>query len=243
MKPFKSQPLWIAALLLAATTVASAQPVVVEDREPTLVVTGRGQVQAAPDRAIVSFGAVAQAEDAATAQVEVNEIMQAAIDAIKGEDIEDNKLSTSNLNLHPIYDQKSSRERVTAYRASYTLTVVVDDIEKAGDVIDAGLESGINQFQGVRFTLKDDTAARIDALKQASKDAATKAEAIADALGVKILGVKRITESGDYYQPPQPMYAVRGGMAMAAEMDTPVQAGELNINASVTVEYEIAPAE
>jgi len=248
MKPFHVRTFCTAAVLLAAATLAHAQAVMVEDREPMLIVTGRGQATAEPDRAIVSFGAVAESEEAAAAQIEVNEIMRDAIKAITREGIDEKKLSTSNLVLTPIYDQRKSATdgqtypRIRAYRASYTLTVVVDEIDKAGDVIDAGLASGINQFQGVQFTMKDDTAARAEALKQAAADAKRKAETIAAAMGVKLVSVKRITESGDYYPPPRPMYAVRA-MAAEADMATPVQAGELTIGANVTVEYVIGAAE
>ncbi|MCC6683385.1 MAG: SIMPL domain-containing protein [Phycisphaeraceae bacterium] len=235
--------LWVTsiALLLAATAVADDM---VSPR-PMLSVTGRGEVTVEPDRAIVSFGAVVQSEEAAAAQDQVNETMSDTIDAITRLGVARNKLSTSDLTLQPVYESSRSSaprtSKVVAYRAAYMLTVVVDDIDKTGDVIDAGLSSGVNQFHGVQFTLKDDSAARNEALKQAVASARSKATAIADAMEVKLDYPLRISEGGDYSPMPRPMHAGGRAVMATAEFDTPVQAGELTISATVSVDYAINP--
>ncbi len=239
----RTNVLWVTsiALLLAATALADDM---VTPR-PMLSVSGRGEVTVEPDRAIVSFGAVVQTEEAAAAQEQVNETMSDTIDAITRLNIPRNKLTTTDLMLQPIYEPARAAAgrtpKVTAYRASYTLTVVVDDIAKTGDVIDAGLSSGVNRFQDVQFTLKDDSAARNEALKQAVASARSKAAAIAEAMDVKLQYPLRISEGGDYGPMPRPTRAGGRAMMAAAEFDTPVQAGELTISASVSVDYAIDP--
>lgn len=234
-------PIVFAVLIACASGPAAlAQPVADDDPRPTLIVTGRGEVTMQPDRAIVSLGVVAESAEAAAAQERVNEVMTDVIDAITDLDIPRNKLSTSNLSLQPIYsrvrpDIANQEPQITGYRASYTLSVVVDEIDAAGDVVDAGLNAGANQLQGVQFTLQDDVEARLEALRQASADAESKAAVIAGAMGVELDHVKRITEAPQFM--PYPTAGVR---VMSMEAASPIEAGELTITAQLTVEYVIA---
>jgi uncharacterized protein YggE len=116
--------------------------------------------------------------------------------------------------------------------------VRVDDLAKIGAVIDAGVDAGVNQMQGVSFSIKDDLPQRQDALKKAAVQARTKAQAIAEAMGVSLGGVMEVME-GDAGGGPRPM------MEMARMSDSggaPIQPGELQVEASLTVRFRIAEA-
>ncbi len=215
------------------------------EQPPLLTVTGEGEVQVPPDRAIVSFGVVAQSEEAAAAQEQVNELAAEVIDEIKDAGVAEKHIQTTNLSLQPIYDHHKTPmgpnqvPKIRAYRASYTVTVTVEQIEKAGDVIDAGLGAGANQFHGITFTLKDDSAARQTALQKAAGDARAKAKTISEAMGVGLVGVYSIDE-GVSFDRPMPMHA----RAMAMEADAmgggaSVQPGQLTVRATMTVRYRI----
>jgi len=235
-----------AVLVLAAIAAALvAAPAVADDDDgddgPTLVVTGEGSVDVTPDRAIVSFGVVAESEEAAAAQLQVNDTMADAIKAVKKAGIPDTHIATTGLQLHPRYKHNKStgQSSIDGYRASMTLSVTVDKIDQAGEVIDAALEAGVNQFQGITFTVKDNAAAQQVALAAAAASARGKAKAIADAMGVKLAGVAHIAEDAAGHRPPQPYPAARMAMADAA-VATPVQPGQLTITAQLTVTYRIA---
>jgi len=215
------------------------------DDVPLLTVTGEGEVRVPPDRAIVRFGVVAQSEEAAAAQEQVNDAVADVIDQIKDAGVADKHIQTTDLSLGPIYDHsKSSRgehqaPKIRAYRASYTVTVTVERIDNAGDVIDAGLEAGANQFHGIQFTLKDDSAARQTALQQAAGDARAKAKTISEAMGVGLIGVQSIDE-GVSLDRPRPMHARAMAMeADAARAGASVQPGQLTVRATLTVRYRI----
>jgi uncharacterized protein YggE len=230
-------------LLLAFAPLALAEDD--DEQPPLLTVSGEGEVQVPPDRAIVRFGVVAQSEEAAAAQEQVNELAAEVIDEIKDAGVADKHIQTTNLSLQPIYDRgKSSMgpdnvPRIRAYRASYTVTVTVERIDNAGNVIDAGLGAGANQFHGIQFTLKDDAAARQTALQKAAADARAKAKTISEAMGVGLVGVQSIDE-GVSFDHPRPRHA----RAMAAEADAmgggvSVQPGQLTVRATLTVRYRI----
>jgi uncharacterized protein YggE len=218
-----------------------------QQRPPLLTVSGRGESSAKPDRAIVRLGAVAQANAAREAQEQVNEIVQKSLDAIKKLGIPEDKITTVGLSLFPVYAQQNPQPnqqwiepKIIGFRATNTVQVVVDDLTKVGDVIDAGVTAGANNLEGLTFELKNDKDARQAALAQAAGDARSRANVIAKALDVTIDGIESINEGGVIIQPPQPYLARAfegGGAAMVA--GTPVQPGQVNLDATVTVAFRI----
>jgi uncharacterized protein len=236
----------IGALLLAAALPSSAQnePGRAPDRR-TLTVTGTGEASAAPDRALVRLGAIAQAPEAAAAQTSVNEVMQKALGLIQKVGIDRRAIRTSGLTLTPIYSPNSvstkterpAEPRIVAYRAGNVIEVTIDDLKQIGRVIDAGLESGANRLEGVTFELRDDQNARAEALRNAVREARAKARTIGEALDVQLGGVREVNEGGvQIFRPNQ----FAGARMMAADaMQTPVEPGAIRIQATVTVHYDL----
>ena len=219
-----------------------------------LTVTGDGESSSRPDRAVVRLGATAQAETASAAQEQVNQVVQAAVEAIRAAGIREEMISTAGISLYPVYSDQAPRPlpgggqqrppepRIVAYRASNSVRVIVDDLTKVGDVIDEAVKAGANQIEGLSFELKDDTAARREALTGASKQARAKADAIAQAMGLRIDGVFQVTEGGVQVMQPR-MELARAGVAAMDAAGTPVQPGQVDVHASVTVTYRVSPAD
>ena len=210
---------------------------------PTLTVAGTGQARVAPDEATVRLGVLAQGATAREAQNQVNRSAQAVLDAIRKLGIPPERIQTTGLSLNPQYAQGKPDQgpRITGYQASNTVTVLVEDLSKVGPVIDAGLTSGANNLDGVDFGLRNDDAARAAALTDAVKSARVKAEALARALKVKLVEIVEVAEGGVAVSPPPSPF--RGRIAMAAEAmaTTPVSAGEVGVEASVTIRWRIEP--
>lgn len=210
---------------------------------PTITVAGRGEVFATPDRAIVRLGVQEQAETAAAAQASVNEAMTKALDQLKKMGISERSIRTSGLNLFPIYSTQRPGEegedpRVAGYRAANTVQITLDDLTLVGKAIDAGITAGVNRLEGVNFELRDDLPQRSEALQHAIEQAMTKAKVMAPALDVKLGKLREVIEGGIAVEPPQPLFG-REMRAAFAVTDTPVQPGEIRVEASVTLRYEI----
>jgi hypothetical protein len=242
-----------ALLLLCAAALAPA-PAVSQSRggddsrgsasPPTLTVTGTAQISVDPDEAVVRLGVVAQAAEASDAQQQVNRIMQQVLDAVTGLDVPEQAVRTEELSLFPVYGQQRAvpqdqREepRITGYRASNVVSVELDDLAEIGDVVDAGIMAGANQLQGISFRVRDDAEARARAMQQAVQEARTQAEAIARSMGMRIEGVRQVVAGGSNVRPPVPFEGAR--LAAADFAATPVQPGEVDVSASVTVTYEL----
>ena len=241
--------LWVIVFLVICglSTEARGQTGVPDEKSPpTLTVTGHGEVSAPPGRATVRLGAVAQAQQAADAQSQVNQVMDRALERLKALNVPPEHITTVGLLLTPVYSgrkpgmaEEPSEPRIVGYRANHTIKVEVDDPKKIGEVIDAGVAAGANQLEGISFELKDDTKQVEQALRMAAGEARAKAEAIADAMHIRIVSVEDVLEGGVNIVPP----SVSLARTYAAEAATPVQPGQVEVRASVTVRYRIADIE
>lgn len=211
----------------------------------TLTVTGNGEVSAAPDLAVVRLGATAQAEEAAAAQVNVNDVMQRALAEIEKLGIPRRSIRTTGLTLAPVYSsQRSDRPvepKVVAYRAANVIEVTVTDLKLVGKVIDAGLRAGANRLEGVSFSLEDDLPQRMKALEKAVQEARSKAKTMARALDVSLGPVREVSEGGVHIL-RQERFAANRAMMAADAVQTPVEPGEIRVQASVTIHYDLGNA-
>jgi uncharacterized protein len=107
-----------------------------------------------------------------------------------------------------------------------------------GKIIDLATQSGANNIQGLRFTLKDEMAARTRALAEAAVQARAKADVLASALRLKVVRVLQVEEGGAVaIPPPMPMYA---RAAEAAQVTTPVEPGTIDVRATVVLTVEVS---
>jgi uncharacterized protein YggE len=240
---------WL-SIALALCTAVFALPArgAVEREEPrTISVNGNSEVRADPDRAHATFGIQAQASTAQEAQAQANRVIQRVMESLRRLNIPPRNIQTSGLTLQPVFEPRppTPREevrapRIVAYIASNVLTVLVERVDQVGGVIDAAMAGGANTIQGVRFSLADDQPQRTEALRAAGLEARQKAEAIAAALGVR-LGPLRTANEGNVQVIPV-FASARGRFAEAAAPDagTPVAGGQVTIQASISVVYDIA---
>jgi len=236
----------IVCLLIAAVGAQQTAPTNQAQEPPILTVSGQGKVMAKPDRAILQLGAVAQAPEASAAQEQVNQIMQQALEAIKALGIAEENITTVGLNLYPVYEEerpeprRTQEPRIAGYRAGNTIRIQIDNLEQVGDVIDAGVNAGANQIEGLSFELKDDLPQRLEALRLAVQEAREKAQTMASAADMKLGGVRDMQEGGVNVFRPERRFAARQAMAMEMDMGSPVQPGQVQVEANVTVSYDLA---
>lgn len=233
----------LTAVLAMMSFPLAAQPA--EPVVPILSVQGMGESRVAPDEATVRLGVLAQAPTAQAAMSQANQAANAILQAVRGLGIRAEDIQTSELNLNPVYandpqPQRGGEPRISGYQATNVVSVRLTDLEQVGPVVDAGLEAGANRLDGVMFGLRNDAAARSEALTRAAEAARAKAETLARALRVRLAGIVEVVEGG--VSVFQPLY--RGGARMAMDSmaaGTPVSAGQVGIDANITLRYRIEP--
>jgi uncharacterized protein YggE len=97
------------------------------------------------------------------------------------------------------------------------------------------MEAGSNQLQGVNFALRHDLAGRQEALKEAVEEASQKAEAISEALDLRLIEVIEVNEGSVSVRVP----AQRFEAAQVQAASAPVSPGQLTVSARVTIRYRI----
>jgi uncharacterized protein YggE len=218
-------------------TVAQAQS---DDGDitPSISVTGTGRVKAEPDVADINLGVTKQAEDAQTAANEAATTMAAVIAALQEAGVEDADIQTTTISLVPVYDYDDNQPQIEGWEATNLVNVTVRDIDTVGAVVDAATAAGATNINGITFRVDDPTAAEAEARAAAVADARAKADQLAAAADVTIVGVLTMSESGA--QAPQPIYMERAAFDMAAgAAETPVMPGQVELSINVFVQYEI----
>jgi uncharacterized protein len=242
--------LLLAVALAAACFQAVAQPY--PDVPPargswpaTIQVTGQAKVSEIPDRVYIDIGVTTQAQTSEAAAAENATRLSAVIAAMKRAAGAGAQLTTTEYSISPNYNypRDGGTPTVVGYTVSNAVEVRLDDLRKIGPVIDAATQAGSNNVQGIRFALRDEDAPRNEALREAALKARQDAETLAGALGLKVVGVRSVTEQGPAVVPIYPEGGLRiYAQSAAARAPTPVETGTIDVSATVSLTVEVAPA-
>lgn len=204
-----------------------------------VMVTGDSIVQAQPDTAIVTISVVTQNKQAIEAQQENARRTDAVIRALKAAAGTGAEVKTSGYSLQP---QRVYRENqpptITGYEARNSVTVTLNDLSRVGSIIDAAALAGSNDVSNVAFTLRQDRQARDRALNEATREAVSKAQVIAQALGGRVGRIVEVQEEGFFQRPPQPLYRAES-FSTRGDVATPIEIGSLEITSRVQVIAEV----
>jgi len=239
-----------AHLLLSRPSVAQAQARFEDHDSPNLItVNGAGKSLAEPDEATTTLGVEVVAVHAKEAQDLASERTSAIIAALRKLGIRESQIRSARINIHAIYEPRDMNRPVTpriiSYRATNMISVRITNLDQAGQVIDAGLDAGANRLDTVRLVLRDDARAREAAIRQAVREGRANARTAAGEAGVRLGRLHRLIQGGvtvnypyywDYW------YGGFGGGGMGGgggSPSTPVSPGQVEVQASVTLQYEV----
>jgi len=151
------------------------------------------------------------------------------------------EVKTSGYALNPQYRYpQGGKPEIVGYQANNTVRIKMSKLDDVGKVIDAAMQNGANNINRLAFTLKDEDAARLDALKQASAKAKAKAEAIAASLGLKIVRIASVTEGERSIQPIYRAAPMARAEGLAAAAPTPIEQGTVDVRSTVSLVAEVS---
>jgi uncharacterized protein YggE len=133
------------------------------------------------------------------------------------------------------YPREGGEPTLTGYTATNIVRVTLDDLTQVGRAIDAATQAGANRIQSLRFTLRDERAVQARALREAALNARGKAEALASALGLRIVRVLTVVESSPTVYPVRDV-----AFARAEAASTPIEPGTIEVRATVAFTVEIS---
>ena len=226
----------LAGLLLLAGCTAPLQTgaSATAESDPTISVSGTGQVSAEADLAVVSVAVTARADSADDARGQVADGVASVREALADAGVPEDAVTTAYFSVQPSYDDE---DRIPdSYRATHALRIETDPA-RAGEVVDLAVGNGATEVNGVQFTLTDETRddLRSEALAQAVDRARADADAVAGAADLEISGVQSISVGGSYS--PGPFYAETAADARGGS--TSFAPGPVTVSASVSITYAV----
>ncbi len=206
-------------------------------RASELSVVGEGKVDVVPDTAYIDVGVTVN--DAATvkeAQQSIDKTNNAIVAAMTKLGVKKADIKTSNYSVYPNQVFEGSTSRITGYNGNVTITIKVNDTQKASQVIAAATTAGANQIQGTRFVVEDPQKYRVEAREKAIANAREQAQKLAKDLDIKLGKVVNIVE----YSPSSevPMYSESMKAGLGGGGGPQIEAGSQTINSVVTLYFE-----
>ena len=232
----------ISSLFLA--TAAAAADVPPPRSPPTIRVVAKATVRAKPDQAEINLGVTTDKKAAAAAVSENQKKMEKVLAAVKKELGADGEVRTSEVSVHPRFDEspRTGRptERVLGYTANNVIHVRFANIKAVGNLLDVAFQAGATTAEELEFTMKDPEAAQNQALREASAKARARATAMADGQGLHVGDVISVTEGQSYGDDGVEGVALRANLMTNANR-TSIESGSIAVTATVTVVFALKP--
>lgn len=218
-----------------AQQAVTAVPVLAGTR---LDISASGEVTRVPDLAIISAG-VQTLRPTATAAIEENAArMDRVRAALKRAGIEDRDIQTSSINLNPEYRYDQNQPpRLTGYRATNTVNVKFRDLKRTGAILDALVAEGANTINGPNLTIDKPETALDEARTKAIANGRARAELYANALGMRVVRLLSVSESGGYAVPPPMPMVMMAERSQSA--DTKIDPGSQQLQVSVSMSFQL----
>ena len=206
------------------------------DEAGTILVSGTGRVAVTPDVADLRLGLAVARPTVDAARAEAATTMDAILAAVDAAGVARRDVRTTLLSIQPRYDYRDNRPpTLTGYELANVVEVTVRDLARLGDVVDGTLAAGATSMDGLAFRVADPDPAEREARILAMAQARARADVLAEAAGLAIVGVSDVVE-GAPARPPGP-YPKAERMMLAADASTPVESGSTEIAVSVSVTY------
>ena len=217
----------------AQVTATFAQPIA----GTKLDITATGEVTRVPDVAIISAGVVTRSTTATAAIQDNADRMERVRAALKRANITDKDIQTSSISLNPEYRYENNQPpQLTGYTATNQVSIRFRDIRNSGRILDALVSQGANQINGPNLTIDQPEGALDEARAKAAAVGRARAELYARALGMRVVRLLSVSESGGYSSPP-PMPMVMRAQADSAQ--SKIDPGEQQLQVSLAMTFEL----
>ncbi len=200
-----------------------------------MTLTGRGQVTALPDLAVIRLGVRTEGKNLAEAQSLNAEISQTVLTGLQQLGVTD--IKTHQYLIDKLYDYEDNRRIDRGYSVSNIFEIRTEQLAMVGTLIDQAVMSGANVVDFISFEVSEPDYYYQQALNLAIQNAMQKAKSITVNLGISEDPLLiNITENTATPVPFRQTFAARGELAA-----TPIEPGTIQIEAIVTTEF-VAPA-
>lgn len=202
-------------------------------------VTGHGEVSASPDMAILRLGVLTTAKTAKLSTELNNQAILKIFDVLEELDIAKDDYETERFQLLPQRQyRKGMSPLITGYQTTNSLLVRIHDLDRVGEIMQATIDAGGNNFESLNYVLDEDDEFVEEARVRAMEDALSKAEVLAGSLDSKVGPPITIQEVSGHHRPMHESRMMRAEAMMDASV--PVQGpSELTTRVRVQVKFAL----
>jgi len=232
-----------AVLLAAASSQASAAEIQITAQNPVIELTVAQTVLSKPDLGLLTAGVSTRAMTALDSTRENARRMDVVITSLRQLGIAREDIQTSNFGINPQWQYAGDGKPpvFAGYEVTNQVAIKLRNLDKAGQVIEALVAAGANNFNQMQLMVEKDGAARSMARKAAFAEAGARGRELAGLAGYSGLNLLEVSES--YASEPRSYSAGNDAAivvtAMKAESVTPVELGQVATVATLTVKYEM----
>ncbi|OGN64758.1 MAG: hypothetical protein A3E80_04665 [Chlamydiae bacterium RIFCSPHIGHO2_12_FULL_49_9] len=209
---------------------------------PQLTLSASAQIAKPADELQMKIGVVTMGKSAEEALEENSRKMDAVMRSLQFAGLASDDYETSHFSIQPQYTPcphnppPNWRASIVGYEVTNSILIHTAQLGLAGKLIDLANKAGANSIGDIRFGLKNSRDYWTEALMAAGANGVRDAQAIASATGVRLVRVLSISLNHTHVKSHQINYA---SMARGAEVTTPIEPGDVQIEASVNLVYEI----
>ena len=203
----------------------------------TITIEGSGEVAVVPDQADITVSFQERGWDVSKLESQMNGMVDKLIVALLKTGIDQGAIDSTQIRIMPVsrYDQVTKRQIQEGFELTRSITIRVVDIDNLGTTLAVVTDQQISQVSSPRLSFSEHEVAYRQALAKAVEQAKARAAVIAEASGLELGPIVKITTPGNLLRPMP-----EGRLAMAAASDvgnyTP---GEMLITASLSITFAL----
>jgi uncharacterized protein YggE len=234
----------IRQMVLITALMLSPWPALAQDAPPpgsltpSIVTSGEAVLRRPADQAFVVAAVESRARNPRDAQQQNATGMSAVQQRLMTLGVARDAIRTLGYTIQQEFDFPDGRRVLKGFVARNAVEIRLDAVERVGEIVDAVVQSGASSIDRVRFEVRDRAAIEREALRLAVIDARARADAAAAGAGRTVDRILRIDDTRQ--APPRPqMMMANAARAGDQQPSTPVEPGEIEIRAQVTLTVAI----
>ncbi len=207
----------------------------------TVTVCGRAHARVQPDFATVELVVSHVADTAADALKRVAAKSTSLENLLDRLGIAPKDWITGQVSVSEEREWRGDHNEFVGHRATAGVEVRVDELSNLSPLLREAVDTAGALVAAIRWAIEPTNTARTQLLADAARDARSRAETYASALGCKLGPLEIISElpiDGSHGPTPHPQLAAK----LADTQDLSISPGGLDLTAEVHVRFEVVPA-
>jgi uncharacterized protein len=188
----------------------------------------------------ISVGIQTQGGDAASVSRDLAQRSQTLLDWLRGQGAE--RLATDQISFQPqTHEEKSGQQKIVGYTGSTSVSFRTTP-EKVGAILSGVLDHGANTIQQTSYAPKEEEQDKVrkELAQEATRTAVAQGDAVAEAAGTHVIGVREVNVEPSGIIRPIPMMRMSVNAMAAPTPPMGAEAGEQETSVTVSVKLTVS---